>query len=59
MCVFHIGINHIKRCVIKCPIPDRHHLHSHFVLNSVSFVDGKKFNSCKKIQNKNPKTLYL
>ena len=22
---------------------DKHHLHSHFVLNSVSFVDGKKF----------------
>lgn len=26
---------------------DRHHLHSHFVLNSVSFVDGKKFNACR------------
>ena len=26
---------------------DKHHLHSHFVLNSVSFVDGKKFNACR------------
>ena len=23
---------------------DRHHLHNHFILNSVSFVDGKKYN---------------
>ncbi len=26
---------------------DRAHIHNHFVLNSVSFVDGKKFNDCK------------
>ncbi len=26
---------------------DREHIHNHFVLNSVSFVDGKKFNDCK------------
>jgi len=25
---------------------DREHIHNHFVLNSVSFVDGKKFNDC-------------
>lgn len=24
------------------------HIHNHFVVNSVSFVDGKKFNSCRK-----------
>ena len=27
---------------------DKHHLHSHFVLNSVSFVDGKKFDACRR-----------
>lgn len=26
---------------------DREHLHNHFVLNSVSFKDGKKYNDCK------------
>ena len=26
---------------------DRGHIHSHFVLNSVSFVDGGKYNDCK------------
>lgn len=26
---------------------DKEHIHNHFVLNSVSFVDGKKFNDCK------------
>ena len=26
---------------------DRQHIHNHFVLNSVSFVDGKKYNDCK------------
>ncbi len=26
---------------------DKAHLHNHFVLNSVSFVDGKKYNDCK------------
>lgn len=26
---------------------DREHIHNHFVLNSVSFRDGKKFNDCK------------
>lgn len=25
---------------------DKEHLHNHFVLNAVSFVDGKKFNDC-------------
>ena len=27
---------------------DREHIHSHFVINSVSFVDGKKYNACLK-----------
>ncbi len=26
---------------------DKEHIHNHFVLNSVSFVDGRKFNDCK------------
>ena len=26
---------------------DRHHLHNHFIINSVSFVDGKKYNYSK------------
>lgn len=26
---------------------DRGHIHNHFVVNSVSLVDGKKFNACK------------
>lgn len=26
---------------------DREHIHNYFVLNSVSFVDGKKYNDCK------------
>lgn len=26
---------------------DREHIHNHFVLNSVSFVDGKKYDDCK------------
>ncbi len=26
---------------------DKEHIHNHFVLNSVSFVDGKKYNDCK------------
>ena len=26
---------------------DREHLHNHLVLNSVSFLDGKKYNACK------------
>lgn len=26
---------------------DKSHLHTHFAINSVSFVDGKKYNSCK------------
>ena len=25
---------------------DKEHIHNHFVLNSVSFVDGKKYNDC-------------
>jgi len=25
---------------------DRGHIHSHFVINSVSFIDGKKYNDC-------------
>ncbi len=26
---------------------DKEHIHNHFVLNSVSFMDGKKYNDCK------------
>ena len=26
---------------------DKAHIHNHFVINSVSFVDGKKYNGCK------------
>jgi hypothetical protein len=26
---------------------DKQHLHTHFAINSVSFADGKKYNSCK------------
>lgn len=26
---------------------DKKHIHNHFVLNSVSFLDGKKYNDCK------------
>lgn len=26
---------------------NKNHIHNHFVLNSVSFVDGKKYNDCK------------
>lgn len=26
---------------------DKQHIHNHFVLNSVSFLDGKKYNDCK------------
>ncbi|MCM1269858.1 MAG: relaxase/mobilization nuclease domain-containing protein [Faecalibacterium sp.] len=33
--------------VIVATHVDREHIHSHFVINSVSFVDGKKYNSCK------------
>ena len=31
---------------------DRGHIHNHFVVNSVSIVDGKKFNACKQSYNK-------
>jgi hypothetical protein len=27
---------------------DQKHIHNHFILNSVSFIDGKKYNDCKK-----------
>ena len=30
---------------------DRHHLHNHFVVNSVSFMDGKKFDNNRKDYN--------
>lgn len=29
--------------VLVCTHMDKHHLHNHFVINSVSYVDGKKF----------------
>lgn len=33
--------------VIVATHVDKAHLHSHFVLNSVSFIDGKRYNDCK------------
>ena len=33
--------------VIMATHLDKQHIHNHFVLNSVSFVDGKKYNDCK------------
>ncbi|MBQ9719989.1 MAG: relaxase/mobilization nuclease domain-containing protein, partial [Oscillospiraceae bacterium] len=48
-----IGVELAKRLwgdrfqVIVATHLDRAHLHNHFVLNSVSFVDGKKYNYCK------------
>ena len=32
--------------VLVCTHTDRTHIHNHFVLNSVSFADGKKYNDC-------------
>ena len=32
--------------VVATPL-DREHIHNHFVLNSISFADGKKYNDCK------------
>ena len=48
-----IGVELAKRLwgdrfqVVVATHLDRAHLHNHFVLNSVSFVDGKKYNDCK------------
>lgn len=48
-----IGIDLAKRLwgdsfqVVVATHLDKEHIHNHFVLNSVSFVDGKKFNDCK------------
>lgn len=48
-----IGIELSKRLwgdrfqVVVATHLDKEHIHNHFVLNSVSFVDGKKFNNCK------------
>ena len=48
-----IGIELAKRLwgdrfqVVVATHLDKEHIHNHFVLNSVSFVDGKKFNDCK------------
>lgn len=33
--------------IVTTHLDKKHHLHNHFVLNSVSFVDGKKYNDCK------------
>lgn len=38
--------------VLVCTHLDKEHIHSHFILNSVSFVDGKKYNGCKKTYRK-------
>lgn len=48
-----IGVELAKRLwgdrfqVVVATHLDKEHTHNHFVLNSVSFVDGKKFNDCK------------
>ena len=48
-----IGVELAKRLwgdrfqVVVATHLDREHIHNHFVLNSVSFVDGKKYNDCK------------
>lgn len=48
-----IGIELAKRLwgdrfqVVVATHLDKEHIHNHFVLNSVSFADGKKFNDCK------------
>ena len=48
-----IGVELAKRLwgdkfqVVVATHLDKEHIHNHFVLNSVSFVDGKKFNDCK------------
>lgn len=43
-----IGIEFIKRCfpdfqVLMATHNDREHIHNHFIINSVSLLDGKKF----------------
>ena len=32
--------------ILVCTHTDREHIHNHFVINSVSFIDGKKYNDC-------------
>lgn len=32
--------------VLVCTHTDKAHIHNHFVINSVSFLDGKKYNDC-------------
>lgn len=34
--------------IVYCTHVDKHHIHTHFVVNSVSFVDGHKFQMSKK-----------
>lgn len=33
--------------IIATHLDKAHHIHNHFILNSVSFLDGKKYNDCK------------
>jgi len=33
--------------VIVCTHTDKEHIHNHFLLNSVSYIDGKKYDGCK------------
>lgn len=48
-----IGVELVQRLwgdrfqVLVCTHTDRAHIHNHFVLNSVSFLDGGKYNDCK------------
>ena len=34
--------------VVVATHTDKDHIHNHFILNSVSYVDGKKYNDCKR-----------
>ena len=33
--------------VIICTHTDKEHIHNHFLINSVSYIDGKKYDGCK------------
>ena len=33
--------------VIVCTHTDKEHIHNHFLINSVSYIDGKKYDGCK------------
>lgn len=37
---------------IVCTHTDKAHIHNHYIINSVSFIDGKKYDGCKKAYRK-------